>query len=288
MNDAAPAVADRLAGSRRLRTALALALAAVLVGAGLVQLAPLYDRATTVEAAATTEGTVLEADRTRNQYRVRYRYTVDGRSYESDRVFPGPYAPGGTASPEVVAQVPAVDPGERITVHYDPADPGYAWLATRDDLASKHVVYFVVAGFAAVLLLALVAVDRGLARHREGDEAAGFSGPTHGERELLSTMADVDPEDPPPEAEVERRIADALPEEAVERARGPDGDLDLSRLEGAELDTGAGSPAAEYGGGLFDGLGRVLGALKRGAVVLVVGGLVVVAAGVALVQLLAV
>jgi|GEM_PF-6635635 len=86
-------------------------------------------------AGAATEGRVISfkeetVERKRQSYTrnlVRYGYTVDGRSYEGDRVRAGwissqSYAGGGEDN------LKPLSPGSQITVWHDPAHPEFALL----------------------------------------------------------------------------------------------------------------------------------------------------------------
>jgi hypothetical protein len=165
-----------LLGSRKLRVGLAVVVILAALGVGILQVVPLWDRKATIESAGTTEGTITGAEYGKNTYRITYEYTVDGASYESSRVFPGPYAPGGTASQQVLGQIPAYDPPESATVHYDSGDPGYAWLHTRESVVSRHVVYFFAGGAVAVLLLGYLYVEWKLPNVMRDDPGEGSSG----------------------------------------------------------------------------------------------------------------
>ena len=83
----------------------------------------------------TTTGTVLmstlESRRTNNgrhaQYPVvLYSYQVGGRSYEGNRIAPGPEV-GGTGAPKRLAKYGT---GTQVTVYYNPNDPSDAVLET--------------------------------------------------------------------------------------------------------------------------------------------------------------
>lgn len=245
-------------GSRRVRIGLALLVTVGVVGVGAVQLVPFVDRKATVASAETTSGTVTSAEYTRNQYSITYEYTVDGETYESDRVFPGPYAPGGTAGQQVLGQIPVYDDGETVMVQYAADDPSYAWLHTRESVVSRHVVYFFVTGLLGLVLLTYVYVELKLAGGSDG-------GPTHAAG--LSMMTEMAEGYDPQDEATKQQMADHLPDEAVERARGPDGELDFSRLQRA-------APA----GGSSTGLLARLFALLRGVALVFGGGLIVLIA----------
>lgn len=296
------AIRGVLGTSRTVRMGLAVVLVVALVGFGAFQLVPLWERKTTIEAAESTTGTITSAEYARNQYDISYEYTVDGRTYESTRVFPGPYAPRGTASGDVLEQLPVYDEGETTTVYYVPGDPDHAWLLTRDDLVSRHVVFFVAAGFVALLLLAYLYVEvklPGLGGGREprrpasdvtgagGTDPDGPAGedPAQQAGEMLSALGEIDPDDPPSEAEMRERLTEAMPDDAVQGARTPDGDLDVSQL--SEGSTGQRPGAGGSPTGLLGTLGRVLGLLKVAGLIVLVGGALLVGSGVALTHLLA-
>ena len=84
----------------------------------------------------TTVGTVLmstlESRLTNNsrhaQYPVVfYSYQAGGRSYEGNRIAPGPEV-GGTGAPKRLA---AYQTGSQVTVYYNPNNPSYAVLETK-------------------------------------------------------------------------------------------------------------------------------------------------------------
>lgn len=82
-------------------------------------------------ADATTEGRVVssqqKAHRGNTRSLIRYTYSVDGRSYESDRVRAGWISDKGyEASGGDLAQ--SLSPGSQVTVRYDAAHPEFALL----------------------------------------------------------------------------------------------------------------------------------------------------------------
>ena len=86
----------------------------------------------------TVDGTVLESDvattwgrGAHNWVRVRYEYAVDGRRYESGRVFFSQAAYPFRATAEAVTERFPV--GARPTVHYESDDPSIAVLDTSAD-----------------------------------------------------------------------------------------------------------------------------------------------------------
>jgi hypothetical protein len=265
---------------------LAVVLVVALVGVGTLQLLPLLDRKATIANGETTTGTVTAAEHGRNTYSVTYEYTVDGETYESGHVFPGPYAPRGTGSNEVMDAVPLYDPPEQTTVYYDARDPGTAWLVTRDEVVSRHVMYFFAAGAVAVLLVAYLYVEwRVPAALAGGDgDRSNATGGSVGERAMAAAMTEYSG-DAPSEEEVEERMAAALPDDAVQQARTPDGGLDREELAAAmeqRADTGGGGRSS----GLFGRIGQVMGLLKVAALILLLGGALLVGTSVFLGQFL--
>jgi len=92
----------------------------------------------------TVEGTVLESKvetrlgkGPRNMLEVRYEYTVDGRRYESSRVFFSQGSYRFRANPEAVAERFPV--GSHPAVHYDPDEASIAVLDTSADQAGSTI-----------------------------------------------------------------------------------------------------------------------------------------------------
>lgn len=88
-----------------------------------------------VEAWPVVDGEVIErdfsvdSDSEGTSYRavVRYRYTVAGRSYESDRIAFGYVGSSGRDSHQAIHD--ALSRSDRVGVRYNPADPAEAALA---------------------------------------------------------------------------------------------------------------------------------------------------------------
>jgi hypothetical protein len=70
---------------------------------------------------------------------VRYRYEVGGNVYRGERVFPIDASAGRARAFEIVAQHPV---GKSVKVHFDPADPGEAFLIRRWDFGPYMFVLF--------------------------------------------------------------------------------------------------------------------------------------------------
>ncbi len=270
-------------GSRRMRIAVALLVAVAALAAGGLQLLPFFDRKATLEAAETTEGTITSAEYNRNQYAISYEYTVDGQTYETDRVFPEPYSPDGIAGQNAREQLPVYEDQQTVTVNYDPANPSYAWLVTRDAVVSRHVLYFLVTGFVALVCVTYCYAEVKLAG--AGDDSGG--GPLGAQHtaglEMMTEMAqEFDP--PETEAEAKRQLQQQLPDEVVEQARGPNGEFDPSRLDRA-AQSGCSMGQSGRSMGL---LGRVFALLRAVAIVFGGGIVVLVVVGVLLTSVLTV
>ena len=67
---------------------------------------------------------------------LRYRYEVDGISYEGDRVQFGPVRV--TAKELIEALAKRYPPGAQVNVYYDPNDPSTAVLETSDEMAQQN------------------------------------------------------------------------------------------------------------------------------------------------------
>lgn len=116
-----------------------------------------------VETSATTTGTVRTATvdevvhvgsirlsgNTEYEPNVTYAYAVDGERYVGHDLFPGFSTSTGNGR-RVAAVATRYDPGGSATVHYDPDDPGDAYLVPR---------YGFVPGFLAVAVGLLFAAD---------------------------------------------------------------------------------------------------------------------------------
>lgn len=94
-----------------------------------------------IENFEATEATVLSSEVAESErsgrptsYRpdINYQYPVDGQTYESSSVFPGPGGESKNSSQDgkewaegIIADHPA---GEQVTAYYDPEDPSRAFL----------------------------------------------------------------------------------------------------------------------------------------------------------------
>jgi len=69
-----------------------------------------------------------------DEYRpdITYTYEVDGRTYESDNVFPGDFRRWSTDRGWAVNITGHYEVGGQVTVYYDPRDPGQAYLQNDD------------------------------------------------------------------------------------------------------------------------------------------------------------
>jgi len=81
-----------------------------------------------------------------------YQYTVDGVEYESDNTFPGRFTRTRESRSWAEGIVGQYEPGDEVTIHYDPGNPGNAYLR-NDGLPSTWFL-----GAAYVLLAALAGV----------------------------------------------------------------------------------------------------------------------------------
>ncbi len=100
----------------------------------------------------TVTGEIIEVDARRQSrttnFGVRYRYTIDGRAYEGDRIW---YSRVGRQSASTLNE--RYDEGDAVEVYYDPDDPARAilqpgattWSIVRDSFAVGLVL---VAGLA--------------------------------------------------------------------------------------------------------------------------------------------
>jgi len=107
----------------------------------------------------TTVGSILmstlESRRTSNgshaQYPVvLYSYHVNGRSYEGNRIAPGPLV-GGTGAAGIMARYAS---GSAVTVHYNPKDPSDATLEVK--MAASFWLWFAL--ILVDVVLALIAL----------------------------------------------------------------------------------------------------------------------------------
>lgn len=140
-----------------------------------------WDRAANSVGWPTVRGTVIESrvehstrtrkGRTTHTYtpRVRYRYGVDGREFEGDRVW---FRSSSTSEAAAARTVATYASGSEVTVHHAPDDPGLACL----EPGVGEMQWLPVAGGAAAMLTGLALgwfVPRMLeARLREAGRAA--------------------------------------------------------------------------------------------------------------------
>ena len=118
-----------------------------------------------------TEGVVLESrvtsgsdsDGTTYGYGIRYRYTVGGQSFESDRYAfgSGSSSDGHSRASQLVRQHPV---GSKLTVYYDPAKPQEAVIERHVDPMMKFLVLFlqpfVLVGVGVIGALVMYPVNR--------------------------------------------------------------------------------------------------------------------------------
>lgn len=78
---------------------------------------------------------------------ITYEYTVDGQTYESSNVMPGPgrSATGQNRAQNLVEQYPE---GETVTAYYDPDDPSKSFL-----VKNQQLLFLGMAGFGVVFSL---------------------------------------------------------------------------------------------------------------------------------------
>lgn len=80
---------------------------------------------------------------------VTYEYTVDGRTYSADNVFPGGFQRWDDSRAWAERIADQYEPGDQVTVQYRPAQPGHAYLR-NDGMPGAWI-----AGLGCVLVLAL-------------------------------------------------------------------------------------------------------------------------------------
>jgi len=113
-----------------------------------------------IERAETTNGTVLAASYESGiddyEVTIRYEYTVDGTTYESDAVYPnGERSDGvaGTKATDLVERFPA---GETVTVYYLPDEPSTAFLIPDERNRADNIVIVVMGVCIGVLGIAVI------------------------------------------------------------------------------------------------------------------------------------
>ena len=131
-------VLSRIFGSLAMAVMLVLAAAAI-VGISLATMAYAAHLATdqartigparpvTAQIVSSKLRTYVEYGNSKHAPEIRFRYTVDGRPYESGRVAPTPI----TQTADAEAVVAANPPGATRQAWYDPADPGRSFLIRR-------------------------------------------------------------------------------------------------------------------------------------------------------------
>lgn len=158
--------------SRGVRMLVATLVVVALVGFAATQLLPLWERKNTIESGEPVNATITTADyRTENvrsaqpdyYATIEYEYTVDGRRYTSSRVLPGPRLPQPYPGRSLI---PTYDAGQQVQAHYDPQNPGYAWLTTTEHTVSTRAGLVTIVGMAVALLIAYIDAERTLARRQ--------------------------------------------------------------------------------------------------------------------------
>lgn len=157
----------------------------LLIAAGVFAALPIGNelaRDRQVVNADTVEATVLSTNATRQvtnagqdpagdevywSVRVRYRYTVDGATYESTAVTPPGASGGGTAlrvGNESAAEVFLDDyePNTTTTAHYPPGEPSRGFLLQETTPSVALAIPAVLGSFAAGVGTALIAFGTGL------------------------------------------------------------------------------------------------------------------------------
>lgn len=87
--------------------------------------------------------------------KVRYGYSVDGQSFESDRISVGSLA--SSLKHQAAERVKRYSEGKEVVVHYNPSHPGEAVLEAGID-AGTAVIFCVIIAFNAVSLVLMVSV----------------------------------------------------------------------------------------------------------------------------------
>lgn len=160
-------------GSYRVRIAVATLLILALLAFSVVHILPMWDRKQIVESGEQVNATVITVEQRTENIRssdpdyyttVEYRYTVDGQQYTSSRIVPGPRLSQPHGYREVIFPYEA---GDEITVHYDPDNPGYAWVTTIDSRVSKRDGLLTFVGMAIALVVAYIDAERTLAQRNQ-------------------------------------------------------------------------------------------------------------------------
>lgn len=171
-----------LAATRWLRVGVAVVVVAALVGLAAWQLAPLQERKERVESGRAVTATVTTAEfRTENERSVyteyyatvEYEYTVDGGTYTSRRIFPGPRLSQPYSDSNLV---PHYETGQEVEVHYDPTDPDYAWLTRSESRVSTRTGQTALIGTVVAVLLAYLYAELAAARVDTSAVRAGGMG----------------------------------------------------------------------------------------------------------------
>ena len=116
-----------------------------------------------------TDATVIRSewlDSAKDHADIRYRYTVNGAEFESDQQFIGMLENGTIElnSGRNISQYMLLDRfplGKKITIHYDPDEPGNAVLFNEVDSNGTVLIYFGIA-FMLAGFLGLFQVGAGL------------------------------------------------------------------------------------------------------------------------------
>lgn len=84
-----------------------------------------------------------------------YEYTVDGTTYTSDNTFPGRFTRTRESQSWARGIVDEYEPGDEVTVHYDPANPGNAYLRNDGWPTTWYlgIAYVLLASIAGVWLI---------------------------------------------------------------------------------------------------------------------------------------
>lgn len=103
---------------------------------GVVGFVPVYEHNAAGHESEPTTATVrstdvaVKMDDGEEKYNpvVTYEYAVDGETYENDNTFPGRSTLWRESESWARDVVGRYEPGDEVTVHYDPEDPGSAYL----------------------------------------------------------------------------------------------------------------------------------------------------------------
>lgn len=101
---------------------------------------------------------LVDLPRSRRRPLIKYEYTVDGETYENDKIWPGgPGAKqmGPRASHDFLSEYPE---GEQTTVYYDPENPSDAYIRRSSNTRWFALVLLVGLGLVGYLVLLLLGV----------------------------------------------------------------------------------------------------------------------------------